>query len=49
VKAPCARQADVPCLLVGDAEVQQLRPASGEHLLGHLDDRALDAAAGHGA
>src|SRR6185503_2612556 len=49
VDLAAARQPDVPRLLVGDAEVQQLRLAPAQDLLRDLDDSALDAAAGHRA
>src|SRR5919108_4317989 len=49
VDLAATRQADVPRLLVGDAEVQQARLAAGHDLLGDLDHGALDAAAAHGA
>src|SRR5439155_12005485 len=49
VDLAAARQPDVPRVAVGDAEVQQLRLAAPQHLFGHFDDGALDAAAGHGA
>jgi hypothetical protein len=42
-----ARQPDVPGLVIGDAELQQTRWLAGQHPLGHLDDGALHAAAGH--
>src|SRR5256885_17019668 len=41
-----AGEADVPGLLVGDAEIEQLRLAAGDGLLRLLDHRTLDAAAG---
>ena len=41
--------AHVPGIAVGDAVTHQARLAAGQHLLGHLHDGALDAAAGHRA
>src|SRR6187431_1539423 len=49
VDLAAARQADAPGEVVLDAVREELRRAGREHLLGVLEDVALDAAAGDGA
>src|SRR4051794_32861431 len=49
VDLAAARQAHVPRFRVGDAEVEQPWLSALQDLLGDLDHRALDAAAGHRA
>src|SRR5258708_5252034 len=43
------RETDLECNVVGDAECRHFRLAGLEHLLGFLEDCALDAAVGHGS